>query len=137
MRKVIATQRLYSTKTRIKTRRALYTSAKDGRSQRLYSTKTRIKTFVVFTTQNLFIILRDYIPLKQGLRHLSETYTHKINGLRDYIPLKQGLRPDAVECHALRIVAAQRLYSTKTRIKTSGKRHIVLLFILRSETIFH
>ena len=42
-----------------------------------------------------FAILRDHIPLKQGLRPYVEKYTNGFiyRVLRDHIPLKQGLRP--------------------------------------------
>ena len=62
--------------------------------------------------------LREYLPLKQGLRHI-------VNGsskflclsiLREYLPLKQGLRLIHI---VLRIfVYTQRVSSIKTRIKT-------------------
>jgi len=64
-------QRLYSTKTRIKTRIAdafLYSCE----PQRLYSTKTRIKTRTRMPG-NKVRHLRDYIPLKQGLRHATSS----------------------------------------------------------------
>ena len=38
-------------------------------------------------------LLRDYIPLKQGLRPDVHEDALLLVDLRDYIPLKQGLRP--------------------------------------------
>ena len=38
-------------------------------------------------------LLRDYIPLKQGLRRIIILIPLILLELRDYIPLKQGLRP--------------------------------------------
>ena len=63
-------------------------------TQRLYSTKTRIKTvYKILLMQKDFYKLRDYIPLKQGLRPLRTRMPGNKVRLRDYIPLKQGLRP--------------------------------------------
>ena len=57
--------RAYSTKTRIKTLLTTNESPSFG-APRAYSTKTRIKTpDVVFV---IGLILREHIPLKQGLR---------------------------------------------------------------------
>ena len=40
-------------------------------------------------------ILREYLPLKQGLRHTRQKRDSKrAPVLREYLPLKQGLRPD-------------------------------------------
>ena len=79
-------------------------------AQRLSSTKTRIKTIHILR-QNWISILRDYLPLKQGLRQLLSTITGNF-------------------------MITQRLSSTKTRIKTFP---MPLLVNPRtsSETIFH
>ena len=61
------TQRLYSTKTRIKTHPRSRQANALTTAQRLYSTKTRIKTSRL-QRLNTPEMLRDYIPLKQGLR---------------------------------------------------------------------
>ena len=55
--------------------------------------------------------------------------------LRDYIPLKQGLRPTTGHCSP-DMDEAQRLYSTKTRIKTKGCT-AQETGAKASETIFH
>ena len=117
-----AAQRLYSTKTRIKTSRERHHNLDTAHSQRLYSTKTRIKTKARKAFKSAFFTLRDYIPLKQGLRQDAMCLWYNLGILRDYIPLKQGLRRP-VKRHLDSGRAAQRLYSTKTRIKTSRERH--------------
>ena len=85
--------------------------------------------------------LREYVPLKQGLRpvlngvngyylmapRVCSTKTRiKTNPtlalvlygiLREYVPLKQGLRQHQVRCYPF-AVRAPRVCSTKTRIKT-------------------
>ena len=41
------------------------------------------------------LIVRDHIPLEQGLRHGLSMAALVINTVRDHIPLEQGLRPEA------------------------------------------
>ena len=36
--------------------------------------------------------LNEYLPLKQGLRHISDVYVIVLSILNEYLPLKQGLR---------------------------------------------
>ena len=43
--------------------------AKFNSSQRVYSNKTRIKTLYSFQLSLYTYILKEYIPIKQGLRH--------------------------------------------------------------------
>ena len=110
--------------------------------QRLSSTTTRIKTCQPFTKASLSLIVRDYLPLQQGLRRkcpprpriqkivrdylplqqglrlLSNVKSEQRNKVRDYLPLQQGLRLlDLVFLKRLRLTG-QRLSSTTTRIKT-------------------
>ena len=37
-------------------------------------------------------IVRDHIPLEQGLRHRCKTSNERVSKVRDHIPLEQGLR---------------------------------------------
>ena len=60
-------------------------------AQRVYSTKTRIKTEPPAEVGSSHQGLREYIPLKQGLRQNCRGF-YAILSLREYIPLKQGLR---------------------------------------------
>ena len=62
--------------------------------------------------------------------------TKSMSLLREHIPLKQGLRPPSKTDRGSRNLSAQRAYSIKTRIKTG---HLVLHAHddLRSESIFH
>ena len=63
----VRTPRVCSTKTRIKTG-LTYVNTRTGKTPRVCSTKTRIKTFVVCTNVVPSCLLREYVPLKQGLR---------------------------------------------------------------------
>ncbi len=62
-------------------------------SQRLSSITTRIKT-----AQNKMLdankVVRDYLPLQQGLRLSFFEKSFEFIAVRDYLPLQQGLRPD-------------------------------------------
>ena len=40
--------------------------------------------------------LREYVPLKQGLRHTFFEVMPAAFWLREYVPLKQGLRPQRI-----------------------------------------
>ena len=62
-------------------------------------------------------IVRDHIPLEQGLRPLRRhrhSYRHVV---RDHIPLEQGLRQRSSAPLAT-AASGQRPYSIRTRIKT-------------------
>ncbi len=86
-------------------------------SSRVYSTKTRIKTdFAKFCGQ--LSVLREYIPLKQGLRLIKNHPSLFYCRLREYIPLKQGLRHFDKWWDKDKFNWSSRVYSTKTRIKT-------------------
>ena len=66
-------------------------------------------------------IVRDHIPLEQGLRRDDTNLAIIHLSVRDHIPLEQGLR-------RLQLLTAadadesQRPYSIRTRIKTAGSR---------------
>ena len=67
--------------------------------------------------------LKEYIPIKQGLRHrLCRLLSLLTTLLKEYIPIKQGLRRSRstpLFCNKL----SQRVYSNKTRINAShGKQ---------------
>ena len=105
-----------STTTRIKTRN----SGPDLHclhSPRPSSTTTRIKTCHIAFICSLNNLLRDHLPLKQGLRHCEAIVIHFFLNLRDHLPLKQGLRL-AVIVTDLNEVDSPRPSSIKTRIKT-------------------
>ena len=40
------------------------------------------------------VVVRDHIPLEQGLRPESGDYISTAVSVRDHIPLEQGLRPE-------------------------------------------
>ena len=69
--------------------------------------------------------LREYLPLKQGLRlYILVLRLVSNSHVRDHLPLKQGLR-QVVSClHGEVLLLAQRPSSTKTRIKTSTKNGV-------------
>ena len=60
---------------------------------RVCSTKTRIKTHPHDVFWWRWCNLREYVPLKQGLRQGILKVIISNMGLREYVPLKQGLRP--------------------------------------------
>ena len=59
--------------------------------QRPYSIRTRIKTSS-FSREAGRGIVRDHIPLEQGLRPLRTSTGGRYVIVRDHIPLEQGLR---------------------------------------------
>ena len=61
--------------------------------------------------------LREYVPLKQGLRQERFCCLFNLRPLREYVPLKQGLRPPSLGPTTL-FAISPRVCSTKTRIKT-------------------
>ena len=84
-------QRPYSIRTRIKTALCLPQIIKE-QGQRPYSIRTRIKTRLRNLSRGEYIV-RDHIPLEQGLRHCAISVTYCKTYVRDHIPLEQGLRP--------------------------------------------
>ena len=52
----------------------------------------------------IFCILREYLPLKQGLRQLA-ILSHCFFILREHLPLKQGLRPLCLGNHNVRFLS--------------------------------
>ena len=108
--------RVCSTKTRIKTS----TKVRNGTSldaPRVCSTKTRIKTFSKSSLSRGN--LREYVPLKQGLRQVYGSALVRGEVLREYVPLKQGLR--LFNIRPQNFYCPPRVCSTKTRIKTWNK----------------
>ena len=108
---------------------------------RVSSIKTRIKTNKE-TKITLLSPLREYLPLKQGLRqqflvqkHIQfpprvssiktriKTHEHSSlveqRSLREYLPLKQGLR-HILHLKVLYALSTPRVSSIKTRIKTKA-----------------
>ena len=151
-------QRLSSITTRIKTsvNCFLYFCVI---SQRLSSITTRIKTLAHILILGSFDVVRDYLPLQQGLRQKNKRYPTFRRYVRDYLPLQQGLRPDpeawGSDPEAVRdylplqqglrpapirakitAVWSQRLSSITTRIKTATHSSICSC-LTWSETIFH
>ena len=121
-------------------------------SQRLSSTTTRIKTTpsaAVLATasvvrdylplqqglrpartwlKNSPLLVRDYLPLQQGLRRFPSPSAGLIDFLvRDYLPLQQGLRLNTGRSLQEKI-KCQRLSSTTTRIKTCFSFLLSLIF---------
>ena len=64
----VLSQRAYSYKTRIKTRRRLLLINQSYDTQRAYSYKTRIKTVPFMSIEPQVNPLKEHIPIKQGLR---------------------------------------------------------------------
>ena len=63
--------------------------------------------------------VRDHIPLEQGLRlNIPPPSLICRMKVRDHIPLEQGLRPPSPTIDQS-ILASQRPYSIRTRIKTN------------------
>ena len=62
--------------------------------------------------------LREYLPLKQGLRLAIINAARAAKPLREYLPLKQGLRQILPVLSEVPCRRSQRVSSIKTRIKT-------------------
>ena len=109
-------QRPYSIRTRIKTLVSKYNCITIAR-QRPYSIRTRIKTMHRSFWTSLRVVVRDHIPLEQGLRPQPPKVIVLLQYVRDHIPLEQGLRLSTCTPVTL-FVISQRPYSIRTRIKT-------------------
>ena len=60
--------------------------------------KQGLRLFPSFPRIEDFLV-REHIPLKQGLRQqVSHTYGYQFNLVREHIPLKQGLRRKGMMC---------------------------------------
>ena len=115
----MCTQRTTSTKTRIKTHITSVLILLVLHPQRTTSTKTRIKTQQLMRLLRYQLLLREQLPLKQGLRphqSLIEDLEYHLH-LREQLPLKQGLRQQFLRYCGIS-TTTQRTTSTKTRIKT-------------------
>ena len=84
-------QRPYSIRTRIKTNNLIDTVPL-AECQRPYSIRTRIKTTGGQGTHGAVQIVRDHIPLEQGLRQFTVSRAPVFLTVRDHIPLEQGFR---------------------------------------------
>ena len=62
-------------------------------------------------------LIKEHIPLKQGLRRLIFFPAYENDSIKEHIPLKQGLRQTTLSS-ATPSWSDKRTYSTKTRIKT-------------------
>ena len=118
---IVFDQRPYTIKTRIKTFTAIVVSSTSC-NQRPYTIKTRIKTQASQFLTEFSRIIRDLIPLKQGLRlHFYSFYL--------FIELLHYQRPYTIKTRIKTylnfilinstIAKYQRPYTIKTRIKTS------------------
>ena len=63
------------------------------------------------------LLVREHIPLEQGLRLSYPARWWSFIRVREHIPLEQGLRPFAA-FGAASVACGQRAYSIRTRIKT-------------------
>ena len=84
-------QRAYSIRTRIKTRSGAMLHRCSCR-QRAYSIRTRIKTVHFFYDGVCPCVVREHIPLEQGLRPYTNLSVSPVHVVREHIPLEQGLR---------------------------------------------
>ena len=126
-------------------------------SQRVSSIRTRIKTSCSLPSTSSRLV-REYLPLEQGLRHRTFYGQQENRLVREYLPLEQGLRllaasESVIFCvreylpleQGLRlhngcsqmIVLCQRVSSIRTRIKTSISSAHVYIICSVSESIFH
>ena len=113
--------RVSSIKTRIKTPQSQIYYFQNS-APRVSSIKTRIKTnlFILFLTIHPF--LREYLPLKQGLRLKLSVLNSKLKVLREYLPLKQGLR-QSYGCFSLFLFHFLREYlPLKQGLRPYGRR---------------
>ena len=121
-------QRPYSIRTRIKTRNTLIINTSTI-GQRPYSIRTRIKTSS-HDEPHPKLLVRDHIPLEQGLRPCWQQPQIYAGYVRDHIPLEQGLRL-LVSFMVIMQPAGQRPYSIRTRIKTVSFDIDIMLFNVR------
>ena len=121
-------QRPYSIRTRIKTRNTLIINTSPI-GQRPYSIRTRIKTSS-HDEPHPKLLVRDHIPLEQGLRPCWQQPQIYAGYVRDHIPLEQGLRL-LVSFMVIMQPAGQRPYSIRTRIKTVSFDIDIMLFNVR------
>ena len=119
--------RVCSTKTRIKT-------SKDGSLRAIFHLREYVPLkqglrLLWNIAKGLLCCLREYVPLKQGLRQIVFIFLLFLHYLREYVPLKQGLR--LLMSISTLFFITPRVCSTKTRIKTVGKIICVKLDYLR------
>ena len=115
-------QRPYAIRTRIKTNWCQWLPRRTA-GQRPYSIRTRIKTITSLSICIEIRLVRDHIPLEQGLRHALE-------GTEDYQEVRQ--RPYSIRTRikthggggVLRRRVSQRPYSIRTRIKTDRSKRM-------------
>ncbi len=111
-------QRVYSNKTRIKTHCKFIFTAIRPNLKEYIPIKQGLRQYTNFFSSKE-IYLKEYIPIKQGLRpKLTTNYMMEDTVLKEYIPIKQGLRPLRAATDILFLDKTQRVYSSKTRIKT-------------------
>ncbi len=129
-------QRLSSITTRIKTSSHPPTLRVRGRSQRLSSITTRIKTFIQYLDAVLAVHSQRLSSITTRIKTSSFNLNKTMSAIvRDYLPLQQGLRPRRL-CNKRLSGKCQRLSSITTRIKTFLATLLKMVSIL-SETIFH
>ena len=80
-------------------------------------------------------MLREYLPLEQGLRQIFIVFWNFRENLREYLPLEQGLR-QLMKSYITMLNVTQRVSSIRTRIKTVPQSVEILILPL-SESIFH
>ena len=104
--------------------------------QRVSSTKTRIKTNSIPVLRTKIWLIKEYHPLKQGLRQDSTKFIRFLEmSIKEYHPLKQGLRLN-LDSIINNFIMYQRVSSTKTRIKTSSFSLITSINFV-SKSIIH
>ena len=80
------------------------------------------------------IVVRDHIPLEQGLRPIKVNASSKVDQVRDHIPLEQGLRRKSSDSISNSIVVRDHIpLEQGLRQNTLG----LLPSRQKSETIFH
>ncbi len=87
-------------------------------SPRVYSNKTRIKT-KLFVPIESPIILREYIPTKQGLRLFGSYPSRSLLPSPRVYSNKTRIKTHLRFNHNFLFIKSPRVYSNKTRIKTS------------------
>ena len=90
--KFIPPQRAYSIKTRIKTSCKGSSGLRRPCSQRAYSIKTRIKTRLKGLKRGTRPLAQRAYSIKTRIKTLLHPLTEVLRILREHIPLKQGLR---------------------------------------------
>ncbi len=151
-------QRASSITTRIKTP-PCHPSSSWGHRQRASSITTRIKTLPWDVQTPMIFVVREHLPLQQGLRQRPQSDASRSLHVREHLPLQQGLRLQQFRRKAFGLTVREHLplqqglrpytpkfFSCSSKVREhlplqQGLRHfqppIERILSIQSESIFH